>query len=208
MRGNSPVLLVRELIFGRMISPVVALRIGFWALAYKLRLPQNEAWVRGEVFKAFCGKKVEDVDKYLRDFYDNVIEARVRPQIVERMQAYRDQGIVVLVISASFEPIILRAMEKNPFDGQVSTRMKVAADGTYTRQVDGLPIEGAAKPDAINRWCDEHLGAGTWEVAYAYGDHHSDAPMLAMATAEAFAVDPDHALAREARERGWTILEW
>ena len=208
MRGNSPVLLVRELIFSLMISPIVALRIGFWALAYKMRLPQNEAWVRGEVFKAFCGKKVEDVDNYLRNFYDNVVAQRVRPQMVDIMREYSEAGIIVLVISASFEPIILRAGEFLPFDGQVSTRMKVAPDGTYTREVDGLPIEGDAKPDAIRRWCDANIGAGQWEVLYAYGDHHSDTPMLEMATVDAFAVDPDHALARVAKSRGWTVLEY
>ena len=54
--GNSPVMLVKHLAKLRMLNPTVLLRIGLWAAAYKLRLPQNEAWVRGLVFRAFAGK--------------------------------------------------------------------------------------------------------------------------------------------------------
>ena len=50
--GNSPVILVKFLARRRMLNPSVVLRIGLWAAAYKLRLPQNEAWVRGLVFRA------------------------------------------------------------------------------------------------------------------------------------------------------------
>ena len=54
------------------------LRILCWAAAYKLRLPQNESWVRGAVFSAFEGKKKEEVDEYLRDFYDSHLEKLFR----------------------------------------------------------------------------------------------------------------------------------
>lgn len=208
MKGNSPVLLVRQLIFERKINMKVALRIGFWGLAYKMRLPQNEAWVRGEVFKAFEGQKVEDADAYLRNFYDRVIAPRFRPNVDRLIDAYHQQGMTVLVISASFEPIIKRMMETHRFDGQVSTKMAVAEDGTYTRRVEGLPIEGDAKPQAIKSWCNARFGEGRWEVAFAYGDHHSDVPMLQMAVEQAYAVSPDNALEREAKQRGWTVLDW
>lgn len=47
IHGNSPVMLVRYLVRRRMLSPSVVARILSWAFAYKTRLPQNEAWVRG-----------------------------------------------------------------------------------------------------------------------------------------------------------------
>ncbi len=123
------------------------------------------------------------------------------------MQRRRDAGDTVLVISASFEPIIKRMMQFHPVDGQVSTRMKVNPNGTYTRVVEGKPIEGEEKLFAIKRWCDSHYGEGNWELAYAYGDHHSDRPMLEAAR-EAFAVDPDRPLTRTAKANGWPILDW
>lgn len=208
IRGNSPVLLVLDLIFRRMIAPSVAVRIGLWGLAYKMRLPQNESWVRGEVFKAFEGKPVDEVDRQLRDFYDRVIAERFRPQVDELIERYHEQGIYVMVVSASFEPIILRALEFHAFDAQLSTRMKATVHGTYTREVEGIPVEGTAKVNAIMKHCDNLFGQGNWEVAYAFGDHHSDEPMLSMAQKMAYAVDPDSSLARTAERSGWTVLEW
>ena len=112
-----------------------------------------------------------------------------------------------MVISATFEPIILRAMEHHPFDNQISTRMSVATDGTYTRAVEGLPVEGEEKLAAVRRFGDSRFGPGNWELAYAYGDHHSDRAVLSAAE-HPRAVSPDRPLARTAREKGWEILDW
>ena len=75
----------------------------------------------------------------------------VRPAY-EEMAATLQPGDTVVVISATFEPIILRAMERHPFDNQISTRMSVATDGTYTRAVEGLPVEGEEKLAAVRRF--------------------------------------------------------
>ena len=191
--GNSPVLLFLDLAKHNLLANSVMLRILLWAAAYKFRLPQNESWVRSLVFSAFEGHPVEEVDQYLADFYDRDIAPLF--------------GHVVVVISATFEPIILRAREHHPFENQVSTRMRVAPDGTYTREVEGLPVEGEQKLVALTDFADARFGAGNWELAYAYGDHHSDRALLSAAT-HAFAVDPDKPLARTARKRGWKILDW
>ena len=66
--GNSPVMLVNHLIHKRMLTPWASLRIGFWAFAYKFRLPQNESWVRTLVFSAFQGQPKNQVDAYLARF--------------------------------------------------------------------------------------------------------------------------------------------
>jgi phosphoserine phosphatase len=44
-------------------------------------------------------------------------------------------------------------------------------------------------------------------VSYAYGDHHSDVPMLEMAQ-HPVAVTPDSTLTREARRNEWQIAHW
>ena len=207
IEGSSPSWLVNRLIFEHRISPITSLKIGFWGLAYKWRLPQNESWVRGQVFKAFVGKPKAEVDKYLVAFYDKLIEPRFRPKADAEMRKRAEEGCVVVVVSASFEPIVLRAMEKHPFHAQISTRMKVAPDGTYTREVDGRPIEGDEKLVALKRWCDGRFGPGQWEIAYAYGDHHSDEPLLSSAK-HPFVVSPNTGMSRIAKAKGWPVLDW
>ncbi len=205
--GNSPVLLVGYLAKQKMLSKRVLLRIMLWAIAYKLRLPQNESWVRGLVFTAFEGRPVVEVNRFLEEFYDEKIAPLFRPQADVAMRAHKEAGDVVMVVSATFEPIILRAMQRHPFQFQISTRMGIADDGTYTCRVEGRPVEGEEKLAAVRRMGDELFGAGKWVLESAYGDHHSDRAVLSAAR-HAFAVSPDRPLLRTARERGWTVLKW
>ena len=205
--GNSPVLLVSHLLKHGLLRKRVVTRILLWAAAYKLRLPQNEARVRGLVFTAFEGRPVQEVDAFLAEFYDARIAPLFRPQADAAMRAHAEAGDVVLVVSATFEPIILRAMEHHPFAYQVSTRMCTAPDGTYTRRVEGKPVEGDEKLVAVQRFGDQHFGAGNWELAAAYGDHHSDRVVLGAAK-EAYAVSPDRPLSRTAKAQGWKVLDW
>lgn len=205
--GNSPVMLVRYLMQHDMLENSVVLRILLWAAAYKLRLPQNESWVRGLVFRAFLGMRREDADAFMRTFYDEKVDRRFRKQADETMAAHAAAGHDVVIVSATFEPIILRAMELHRFSHQVSTRMRVDEAGCYTCEVEGLPVEGEEKIAAIRRYADERYGEGNWELGYAYGDHHSDCALLSSAK-HAYAVTPDKPLARAARRKGWEILDW
>lgn len=77
--GNSPVILVRTLMAKRLLKPKIASKIVAWAVAYKMQLPQNEAWVRSQVFSAFDGKPKTVVDAFLREFYHKKIAKRFRP---------------------------------------------------------------------------------------------------------------------------------
>ena len=65
----------------------------------------------------------------------------------------------------------------------------------------------SAASAAVRRFGDSRFGPGNWELAYAYGDHHSDRAVLSAAE-HPRAVSPDRPLARTAREKGWEILDW
>ncbi len=207
IRGSSPVVLVRELFRKDMLSNSVALRILLWGLAYELRLPQNESWVRGQVFSAFSGKPVGEVNAFLWQFYDEHIENRFHEQTEKLMEEHVQNGHVVVCLSATFEPIIAEAMCKHSIHFGIATRMHIDDQGCYTNQVEGLPTEGAEKVSVITDFGDTAFGAGGWEIGWAYGDHHSDRMLLAAAQ-HGFAVDPDRPLRRTAEKCGYEILDW
>lgn len=204
--GNSPVLLVRHLAKLGMLKKSVIARIMAWAAAYKLRLPQNESWVRGLVFSAFRGKPVSQVNWFLRDFYEERVEGIFRDEIDRLMRRHLEAGDVVICVSATFEPIIAKAMTCHPIQFGIATRMQIDGDGCYTDRVDGLPVEGSEKVVALTAFADELFGAGNWQLDWAYGDHHSDRDLLAAAQ-HGCAVTPDRPLARTARERGYDVLD-
>lgn len=205
--GNSPVMLVRHLAFSRMLRKRVVTKILLWAGAYKVRLPQNESWVRELVFSAFRGKPQGQVNGFLRDFYRSDVSPRFRAQAREVMAEHVEAGHAVVCVSATFEPIIAAAMTEHPIQYSLSTRMRVDDKGNYVDKVEGVPVEGAEKVVALKKFADEQFGEGGWELCWAYGDHHSDRTLLAAAQ-QGFAVTPDRPLTRTARDRGYEILDW
>jgi len=205
--GSSPVLLVRHLLDKKLLSPLVIARICLWGVAYKCRLPQQEKSVRALVFSAFEGMQKKEADAFLYDFFDEKINKLFREEADTAMREHAKAGRVIIVLSATFEPIVVRAMEFHPFDFQLSTRMCVDDTGAYTCQVEGNPIEGEEKVLAVKRFADERYGEGSWKLAYAYGDHHSDRPLL-FAAEHAMAVCPDKPLKRTARNENWQVLNW
>lgn len=205
--GNSPVMLVKYLIRKRKLDPAAALRIGLWAAAYKLQLPQDESKARWLVFKAFDGDPKREVDAYLANFYEDVVAKRYRVEADESMRAMAADGCLVVIVSATWQAIIDQASKSHPFDVCISTRMKVDDWGNYTRMVDGLPVEGMEKVRAVRRFANERFGEGNWVVECAFGDHHSDIPLLEMAR-KPYAVTPDNPLERMAKRRNWEILNW
>ena len=207
IKGNSPVLLVMYLMKRNMLKKSVLARIALWAFAYKFRLPQNESWVRGLVFSAFAGMPKEEVDDFLAKFYTEEIAHLFREDATRTMIKRADEGCEIVVVSATFEPIVIEAMKTHPFSLQISTRMRTSSENTYLCEVEGLPVEGQEKVDALTRFANEHYGRGKWQLTFAYGDHHSDEPLLKAAN-NAYAITPDKPLMRIAKRAGWEILDW
>ena len=151
--GNSPVLLVRHLTSRGMLKPSAVLRIVAWALAYKLRLPQNESWVRSLVFSAFEGRPAAEVDRFLADFYDDAVSPLFRPAADAAMREHARAGHVVVVISATFEPIILRAMQ-GVFEGGAIEEGEEAPAAAPSKSVSAA---GSFETEITFTYCTEFI---------------------------------------------------
>lgn len=205
--GSSPKKLVDALGRARRLSLYKLFRIGLWGLAYKLNLPKDGEGVRTRVFSAFKGVPAVATNEFLCRFYHEKIAPLYRMDADAAMRAHLDAGHVVVLVSASFEPIVAAAMVDHPIEFALASRMKIDASGCYTDQVDGLTTEGPEKIIVLEQFANDYFGKGNWELGWAYGDHYSDAPMLSAAT-HPCAVTPDGKLRHLAEERGWDILEW
>lgn len=207
IRGNSPVMLVRHLAFSGQLNFFVILRIIWWAARYKFHWPQNESSVRELVFTAFKGKPSVEVDDYLDRFGEENVAKRFRPQAHETMAEHVREGHVVLCLSATFEPILRSIVPQHPIQYQVSTRMQVDADGNYLAKVEGLPVEGEEKLNALRRFADNEFGEGKWALDWAYCDHYSDYALLAAAK-HPYAANPTSTLTKIAKRESWPIVIW
>ncbi len=205
--GSSPKKLVKRLTRLRRLSLYKLIRIGVWGLAYKMNKPRDDEGVRGRVFSAFAGLPALKVNEQLCEFYANAIDPLFRMEADACMFAHLEQGHAVVVISASFEPMIASAMTVHPIQFAMASRMHIDENGCYTDQVEGLPTEGPAKVEVLRTFADAYFGEGMWELGWAYGDHYSDLELLQEAE-HPCAVTPDKKLEDHARSAGWEIADW
>lgn len=205
--GQSGLLFSAYLLRRHLSSVSRTLKLMWWGVRYKLHLPQRQEEARELVVGALTQYSIEFANAVMHDFHREVVEGMYRSQALEEVRRRQAEGCCVLLVSATFEPIAELAAKKLGVDAFLATKMQVGADGHYTSKVDGPVIEGAQKLVSATEWCNQHYGKGNWELAYAYGDHYSDATLLSAAQTPC-AVCPGPTLTRLANKRGWTILNW
>ena len=205
--GQSGWLISVYLFKKNLVSPLRAGRLLWWGARYKLGLPHREEEARELVLGAVSHMRPEEVDRVMCEFHDEVLLPRYRQQAVDEIHKREDEGCATLLLSATFQQIADRAAECLSMTAGVATKLERAEDGSYTGRVSGDVVEGDYKPIAAEHWANERFGEGEWRLAYAYGDHRSDAKLLEEAD-EAFAVCPKKALKPLAKKGGWTILDW
>ena len=207
VEGQSGLLLARYLRARGLLTARALARLVWWGARYKLKLPHRQDEAREAVFSSLVHWDPDRAAELAADFHEKVLVPRIRRDAVAEIERRRREGCFLLIVSASFSCIIRPAVAHLGMDGYVATSMERDASGAYTGKVAGTVTEGPEKAHGIRRFADERFGPGRWELAYAYGDHHSDVPMLEAAQ-HAFCVDADSGLARAARQRGWELLGW
>jgi len=129
----------------------------------------------------------------------------VYPQMLALAHEHQDAGrraYIVTAASQELADILARVMA---LDGGIGSQVSEVVDGVYTGRPAGVFVYRAGKAEAI-----EQLAARDGidlEASFAYSDSESDLPMLE-AVGHPVAVNPDAALLRIARERGWDVLRF
>ena len=205
--GQSGSLFSRYLLSHGLISVRTGSRLLWWGVRYKLHLPYRQDEARELIFRDLGRRGHDEALRIMRAFHDEVLRPLYRADAAAEVRRRHEEGCVTLLISATFEEIARLAAEELGVDGFAATCMECDASGAFTGKVAGEVVAGPGKCRAVERWADAHLGTGAWVIAYAYGDHFTDEPLLERAETP-FAVDPGTTLARIARRRMWQILEW
>ena len=204
--GESPLKLTTSLLRHRQLPLYKGIAMGIWGIRYRLRLPLVESTPRELLFSALTEPSVEEVDAEIMEVFERRIRKRIRPGAIREIERCREQGMKLILASASFKPITTTIARDFGFDGHVSTIME-EKDGHYTGRVLGTPVQGGEKLRLLVQICTDLYGPRNWTLERAYSDHYSDIPMLEHA-AEPIIIDPDNKLERIAKRRGWQIVDW
>lgn len=160
------------------------------------------AKIRESMLEVSAGWDRAEVRSIVEETLTDAIEPLIYAEALSLIAAHRAKGDRIWIVSSAPAEIVEPLAEMLGVDGAVASRAEIDDQGRYTGRIE-FYAQGEGKAEAIRELAvSHHLDL---EESSAYSDSATDIPMLA-AVGHAFAVNPNRALAREAKERGWEIL--
>jgi HAD superfamily hydrolase (TIGR01490 family) len=162
------------------------------------------ARVRETMLALTRGWEAAQVRSIVREALLKTMEPLIYAEALELMETHRGRGDRVYLVSAAPGEIVEPMAELLVVDGAICSRAEVDDEGRYTGRM-AFYADGSHKADAIVELA-ECNGLDLTD-SFAYSDSVNDLPMLE-AVGHPVAVNPDRALARVARSRGWEICQF
>ncbi len=156
-----------------------------------------------QVYRRYAGVSLDElnqiVDTRLRPF----IMDRLAPDALQRIREHKEAGHTTVLLTGAIRPFT-RPLEPL-FDQIVAAELATDEQGVCTGYLVGPPMVGESR----SAWLRQYAALHGIDLAksYAYADSHVDYPMLAT-VGNPVVVSPDVGLLRQARTRGWSVVDW
>jgi HAD superfamily hydrolase (TIGR01490 family) len=207
MQGSSLYWFARGMAARKYFTPSDLVRFAWQQLRFRVIATEDAGDISQtrELALAFVeGWRVADMERLSQEIFDELMAERIWPGTRALAQLHLEAGQRVWLVTAAPVELGRVIAERLGLTGAIGTVAEVR-DGVYTGRLVGDLMHGAAKADAIRQLADvEGLDLS---LCTAYSDSVNDVPMLS-AVGHAVAVNPDSALSREARERGWEVRDF
>lgn len=138
---------------------------------------------------------------FFHEFHQRLLQPRVLPGALERLAWHREQGHLLVIVSASVDLYLKEVARDLRVDHLICSRAVLDPSP-------GLLSPNCRGEEKVRRIREEPMaGAIRWEDSWAYGDSLADQSLLELC-GHPVAVRPSRALRRLARLRGWPIFPW
>jgi HAD superfamily hydrolase (TIGR01490 family) len=174
-----------------------------WQLVFAARGASHESVRRAaeDGLAILRGLARDEMRALVADAMEPTLKPLLYREALELVAAHRAAGERTYVVSAALQEIVDGVAAEAGLDGAIGTLCEVVG-GVYTGRP-LRPVHASGKAEAVREVAerdDLDLAAST-----AYSDSHTDVPFLET-VGHPVAVNPDRALRRIARERGWRVL--
>lgn len=139
-------------------------------------------------------------------FMREVIEPAVRPSALALLQKHRDQGDLMLLITATNEFITRPIARLLGVDHLIAIELERDGADRYTGEILGIPSVREGKVQRLKQWLAERDLTLEGIESTFYSDSMNDLPLLELVN-HPVATNPDARLRALARERHWPILD-
>jgi HAD superfamily hydrolase (TIGR01490 family) len=180
------------------------LQAALWLFRYELGFASAEELV-AEAVAHTRGSRGAELEARTARFYQAEVRATFRPGAITAIAAHRQAGDALALLTSSTGYLSTLVAQELGFARVCCNHLEVDDEGLLTGRVRGRICFGAGKLDYAR---DEAARLDVPLSACAfYTDSYSDLPVLA-AVGRPVAVNPDPRLRREARRRGWQVVDW
>jgi len=149
-------------------------------------------------------RSVAELEALAEEIFDTQMADKLIPGTLALAQGHLDAGEQVWLVTATPRELAAVIAKRLGLTGALGTIAQTRA-GVYTGSLDGPPLHGLAKAEAIRALAaTEGLDL---EACSAYSDSINDIPMLSL-VGNPVAVNPDPGLRAHARENDWRIRDF
>ncbi len=174
--------------------------VGTWLLSKAGLRTRADAMRVG--FRCYAGRTLEELRGIMDEMHDQHLRAAFSAPMLERVEAHRENGDRLIILTASAAFFAEPTARELGFDDVTGTEVCFAG-GRCTGQVDGEILDGAAKLRAARR-AAAAAGVELSQCTF-YSDHVADLPLLE-AVGTPVVVGSSRALGKVARSRGWSVV--
>jgi HAD superfamily hydrolase (TIGR01490 family) len=165
---------------------------------------EKMAKIRQSMLEVSAGWDRDEVRAIVEETLSDVIEPLIYAEAQELISLHRAAGDRIWLVSSAPSEIVEPLASMLGVDGAIASKAEIDELGRYTGKIE-FYAQGAGKAAAIRALAESHHL--DLDESSAYSDSATDIPMLE-AVGHPFAVNPDRALAKVAKERGWEILQF
>jgi HAD superfamily hydrolase (TIGR01490 family) len=156
---------------------------------------------------AWRGRSAAELQAASDGFMRDIIGPAIRPAARQLVERHRDAGDRLVLTTSTNDFITAPIARAFGIDTLLATELERDAAGRVTGRIRGQANLREGKVTRLDGWlAGQGLDASSFGEIYCYSDSTNDLPLLERAT-RPVATNPGPALAQQARERGWPILE-
>ena len=159
----------------------------------------------GFALRPLAEHEPRDLARWHADFMRSRILPMVGPAARALVRRHLERGDLCAVITATNSFVTAPIAREFGVAHLIATEPESRA-GRFTGRVAGTPCFREGKVRRLDEWlAAQGRALGEFAESCFYSDSHNDLPLLERVS-RPVAVDPDEALARTARERGWEVM--
>ena len=159
----------------------------------------------GFALRPLAEHEPRDLARWHADFMRSRILPMVGPAARALVRRHLERGDLCAVITATNSFVTAPIAREFGVAHLIATEPESRA-GRFTGRVAGTPCFREGKVRRLDEWlAAQGRALGDFAESCFYSDSHNDLPLLERVS-RPVAVDPDEALARTARERGWEVM--